>query len=180
MIEFIVKKGLLGSYTVAYDCPRCKSGLKSRLDDAGTSDTCPDCGTGFIVPGKEERDRIHHEQAVGAQRTLEAKELARKKRELECEEERKQQAAARAAEIQSQQPKTEPSPLVPLDDEAIHCPQCGSSQVTANKKGFGLGKAAVGGLLLGPVGLLGGMIGGGKIKITCLKCGHVFEPGQGK
>jgi ribosomal protein S27E len=60
----------------------------------------------------------------------------------------------------------------------IKCPKCSSTQLTANKKGFGLGNAAVGGLLLGPVGLLGGLIGGGKVKITCLNCGHEWKPGQ--
>jgi|ERR1043166_138666 tellurium resistance protein TerD len=63
-------------------------------------------------------------------------------------------------------------------DDPVRCPKCQSSQIAANKKGFGLGKAAVGGILLGPVGLLGGMIGGNKIAITCLKCGNVFEPGN--
>ena len=43
------------------------------------------------------------------------------------------------------------------------------------KKGFGLGKAAAGGLLLGPIGLLGGVIGSGKIIVTCLKCGHKWK-----
>jgi tellurium resistance protein TerD len=32
------------------------------------------------------------------------------------------------------------------------CPRCNSTQVTAGKKGFGLGKAAIGGILLGTVG----------------------------
>ena len=54
------------------------------------------------------------------------------------------------------------------------CPKCGSSSIQAMKKGFGLGKAAVGGLLLGPVGLLGGAIGSNKIKRVCLNCGHKF------
>lgn len=58
------------------------------------------------------------------------------------------------------------------------CPKCGSTNVTVHKKGFGLGKAAAGGLLLGPVGLLGGLVGSNKMKITCLKCGKVFNPGS--
>ena len=64
------------------------------------------------------------------------------------------------------------------EQERLSCPDCGSTQLTANKKGFGLGKAAVGGLLLGPLGLLGGAIGKNKIRITCLKCGHSWKPGE--
>lgn len=62
------------------------------------------------------------------------------------------------------------------EDAPMRCPRCGSSQLTANQKGFGTGKAAVGVLLAGPIGLLGGFIGSGKIKITCLKCGHEWMP----
>ncbi len=62
-----------------------------------------------------------------------------------------------------------------MEDE-IKCPRCGSKQLTANKKGFGLGKALVGGVLLGGIGLLGGFLGSGKVKITCLKCGYSWHP----
>lgn len=57
----------------------------------------------------------------------------------------------------------------------VCCPMCKSTQIVANKKGFGLGKAAAGGLLLGPIGLLGGVIGSEKIVVTCLKCGHKWK-----
>lgn len=67
-----------------------------------------------------------------------------------------------------------------MSNDEIKCPKCFSTQLTAGKKGFGLGKAAVGGLLLGPVGLLGGALGSNKVKITCLNCGHQFKPGQGR
>jgi pyruvate dehydrogenase complex dehydrogenase (E1) component len=68
-----------------------------------------------------------------------------------------------------------------LNAEApIRCPKCGSTQVAATKKGFGLGKAAVGAVLLGPAGLLGGLVGSGKVTVTCLKCGKTFDPGHGK
>ena len=62
------------------------------------------------------------------------------------------------------------------DDEPIRCPRCRSTQITANKKGFGVGKGIAGGILLGPVGLLGGFLGSGKVKITCLKCGYTWKP----
>lgn len=63
-------------------------------------------------------------------------------------------------------------------NDEIKCPKCASSQLSANASGFGLGKAAVGGALLGPVGLLGGFVGSKKVKITCLQCGHNWEAGK--
>jgi DNA-directed RNA polymerase subunit RPC12/RpoP len=61
--------------------------------------------------------------------------------------------------------------------QEIKCPKCGSTQLTANKKGFSGKKAVVGGLLTGGVGLLAGTIGSNKVKITCLSCGKEFTPG---
>jgi tellurium resistance protein TerD len=69
-------------------------------------------------------------------------------------------------------------PAQPSEPEQIKCPKCRSHQITANSKGFGLGKAVAGGLLAGPVGLLGGVIGSKTVVITCLSCGHKWEPGK--
>ncbi|MFJ5712983.1 TerD family protein [Neobacillus sp. NPDC093127] len=60
----------------------------------------------------------------------------------------------------------------------IICPRCHSSNVRTGKKGFGLGKAAIGGLILGPVGLLGGFIGQNQLKFTCNSCGSTWSPSQ--
>lgn len=65
------------------------------------------------------------------------------------------------------------------DEELIKCPKCGSTQLSAGNSGFGLGKAAAGGLLLGPIGLLGGFIGSNKVIVTCLNCGKQWKAGQG-
>lgn len=64
------------------------------------------------------------------------------------------------------------------EKDCINCPKCKSTQFTANKKGFSLGNAITGDLLVGPVRLLGGVIGSNDIVITCLKCGHKWKPGN--
>lgn len=54
------------------------------------------------------------------------------------------------------------------------CPSCGAklewNKVGEGKEGFSVGKAAVGGLLLGPIGLLGGALGKKKIVYYCRNC----------
>ena len=60
------------------------------------------------------------------------------------------------------------------------CPMCGESLrwklVDETKKGFSVGKAALGGIFLGPfVGLLTGATGKRKKTYCCGKCGFEHE-----
>lgn len=87
--------------------------------------------------------------------------------------------------FQSQQPSrspeptslSAPSPVVPSPPATTQpqCPKCKSFQTTYTKQGFGVGKAAVGAILTGGIGLLAGGIGKNNIVITCLKCGHQWK-----
>ena len=61
-------------------------------------------------------------------------------------------------------------------DGIVYCPKCYSTQITANKKGFSLGKAAAGSLI--PGGVLLGAVGKNKIEVTCLKCGNKWKAGK--
>ncbi len=63
-------------------------------------------------------------------------------------------------------------------EKEVKCPKCGSTQLSANKKGFSGKKAVAGGILTGGIGLLAGTIGSNKIIITCLSCGNQFAPGE--
>jgi S1-C subfamily serine protease len=79
-----VKRGLfgVGGHIVVYHCRNCAARLKSPLDEAGTTDTCPACGAQFIVPGADERDRLRDEKLAKkeAKRALaEAKRQAKEK-----------------------------------------------------------------------------------------------------
>ena len=49
-------------------------------------------------------------------------------------------------------------------DDSVRCPECGSTQVHAEKRGWSV---------------MAGLISSGKIVMTCLKCGHRFKPGEG-
>jgi uncharacterized paraquat-inducible protein A len=64
------------------------------------------------------------------------------------------------------------------NDNNVYCPKCSSTSITAQKKGFSLGKAAVGSAIVLPLGIATGMIGKNKIYLTCLNCGHRFKPGK--
>ena len=59
------------------------------------------------------------------------------------------------------------------------CPICsekaGWKRVDTSKKGFSVGKAAVGAVLLGPVGLVGGALGKKKVCYYCVKCNFQHE-----
>lgn len=59
------------------------------------------------------------------------------------------------------------------------CPMCGKStnwkKVDEGKKGFSVGKAAAGAIILGPIGLVGGALGKKKVCFCCGDCGFEHE-----
>ncbi|MDE6276437.1 MAG: hypothetical protein K2M75_07895 [Clostridia bacterium] len=59
------------------------------------------------------------------------------------------------------------------------CPICGEEpgwkRIDEQKKGFSAGKALAGGILLGPIGLVGGLFGKKKALYICTKCGFQHE-----
>ncbi len=77
-------------------------------------------------------------------------------------------------------PSEQPSyPSVPqYDSNVARCPKCGSTSITANKKGFSLAKGALGVAAVGAYGAIAAGHGKNKVIVTCLKCGHQWKPGK--
>lgn len=83
------------------------------------------------------------------------------------------------AAIQEQQLKTQKKMLAQEKKQyskMAKCPKCGSTSLSGNKKGFGIGKAIIGAALIAnPIGLVAGNIGAKKVYDTCMKCGKRFK-----
>lgn len=64
-------------------------------------------------------------------------------------------------------------------EHIAYCPKCKSTSLTAHKKGFGIGKAAIGiAATRGLFGAVAGNLGAKKVRVTCLNCGHQFWAGK--
>lgn len=107
-----------------------------------------------------------------------AKGLAEKGMEVSKElAEKSMDAAREKREEKKQEKQALKERIAQMDKEGIvYCPKCYSTQITANKKGFSLGKAAAGTLIAG--GVLLGAVGKNKIEVTCLKCGNKWKAGK--
>jgi len=85
-----------------------------------------------------------------------------------------------APPLQARQSNSSAVPSVHILTENANqpaCPKCRSTKTTFSKQGFGVGKAAIGAVLTGGIGLLAGGIGANKIRLTCLECGNTWSKG---
>lgn len=60
----------------------------------------------------------------------------------------------------------------------VYCPKCFSTSISANQKGFGFVRGALGANLGLDVGMIAGGIGSKKLYCTCLKCGYKWQAGK--
>ena len=66
------------------------------------------------------------------------------------------------------------------DGEApVRCPVCGSTRVSAVRRGYDPGCGCLGVLLFSWIGLLLGFLGADRVDMVCLRCGNKWEPGSG-
>lgn len=144
-------------------CTQC--GKENRADSA----FCGYCGnpfTSFVADRSEMGELTKTDMDLAYYKAnLQMQEQALQMQQQELEEARKQ------TEQQRQQLRLQRKQY----DEMMKCPRCGSTSLSGNKKGYGVGKGVVGAAIFGPLGLVAGNIGSGKVMVTCMKCGYKFR-----
>ena len=63
-------------------------------------------------------------------------------------------------------------------DDRVHCPVCGSTDISAVRRNYSPGCGCLGLLIFGWWGLLMGLLGAGKVDLVCHKCGAQWEAGK--
>jgi hypothetical protein len=132
-----IKRGLLGRYVIGYDCPHCSGRLKSPIDEAGRTETCPECGLQFVVPGKTECDRIRAEQELDALRREAQKQEVERQRQIKLAEK-----TAKAKQVAEQRSRIEtvlkhgqlPAPVDVNPNGTRRCPYCSEEILASAKK----------------------------------------------
>lgn len=144
-------------------CTKC--GKENRADSA----FCGYCGnpfTSFVADKPETGELTKTDMDLAYYKAnLQMQQQTLQMQQQELEEARKQTEQQRQ-QLQFQRKQY---------DEMMKCPRCGSTSLSGNKKGYGVGKGVVGAAIFGPLGLVAGNIGSGKVMVTCMKCGYKFR-----
>ena len=91
-MDFEVNRSITGKWQVHYECPQCGEALVNELEDAGQTDTCPNCEFGFVVPGQQVKQEVEREQ----RELLRQRQMADTRKQLQQEEMEATRAIERA------------------------------------------------------------------------------------
>lgn len=107
-------------------------------------------------------------------------------RKMTCEFHQREKENSYVTQTIREKPLTKKTRIAENKRNAVACcPKCGSTSLSAHKKGFGIGKAIVGvaatAATFGTAPLLGavaGNLGAKKVRVTCMNCGKQFWAGK--
>ncbi|HVT80648.1 MAG TPA: hypothetical protein VHM90_08320 [Phycisphaerae bacterium] len=103
-MDYEIKRHLVGKPTVSFNCQSCSDELQCPLDDAGTEQRCPRCGTPFITPGQKELDE-QRRQAQEEEENREHAEYEKRQKAFREQEERHRLKQREAAAAQPPEPE---------------------------------------------------------------------------
>lgn len=142
---------------------------KCGKENSADSKFCGYCGNPFVsfIAEKDENSKMTKEDMdlayYKASLQMQQQELLMREQELE---EARRQTAQQQEQLRLQQKQY---------DDMMKCPLCGSTSLSGNKKGYGVGKGVIGAAMFGPLGLMAGNMSAKKVIVTCMKCGFKFK-----
>ena len=142
---------------------------KCGKENSADSKFCGYCGNPFtsFIAEKNENSKMTKEDMdlayYKASLQMQQQELLMREQELE---EARRQTVQQQEQLRLQQKQY---------DDMMKCPRCGSTSLSGNKKGYGIGKGVIGAAIFGPLGLMAGNMGANKVIVTCMKCGYKFK-----
>lgn len=159
-------------------CTNCGTKLESvKCVICGLYSTgkyCSNCGSVMPIPVDNKMNEIYRDNTTS--------ESVQKSSKIEISEVAKDIGGAAKAifDFATAGQRQRTDKIRELDEQGVaYCPKCLSVSLSANKKGFGIGKAVVGTVITGGlIGLVAGNIGAKKVRVTCLKCGYQFWAGK--
>ena len=126
---------------------------------------------------KQIKERNKKEKRIKQAREYEKSRQCKEERKLAEDEKKKEMERLRNVG-RTVSPYEEPNYQPVQDDNVARCPKCGSTSLTANKKGFSATKGVIG-LAVSPLaGAVVGSTGKNKVIVTCLRCGHQWKAGK--
>lgn len=83
------------------------------------------------------------------------------------------------AQFRSDKKGLEKERITDLKKQGIpYCPKCHSTSLTTTNKKLSVGRALVGGALIGGTGVVLGGLTSKKVELLCMNCGYKFKPGK--
>lgn len=130
---------------------------------------------------EKERKRKEFEKIMASNPEVSTSISSKPQSRKETKEKEKLQRAAEMERLRNAGrtvPPSEQRSQQSNNSNVVKCPKCGSTSITANKKGFSLAKGAAGIVAVGALGVVAAGHGKNKVIATCLKCGHQWKPGK--
>jgi predicted Zn finger-like uncharacterized protein len=177
---------------IRFECPKCKTKISVKDEHAGKRGRCPECKSAIQVPDPDVFDDLVED--IESSASLEQSDTAIPPKSSEPnngsynltpEPIQMKDCPYCGEEIQSVAKKCKhcgewldhsgsnnrPVARAPSQGEPT-CPNCGCTQFQITKKGYSADTGCCMAILLGPLGLLCGLMGSKVTSSVCVKCGH--------
>ena len=165
-------------------CPNCGGGIEFPAHGVGELTLCPHCASEIVLICEGPFEASDDPQQVPVRKPEPSANLKPKLRRIQLPKPKPKLDQIPTSGLgkcrvcgKEVSPSAQTCPHCGEHAPAVvkRCPKCNSTRITASEgTHFGFGKAAAGALVLGPLGLLAGLLPTRSTFFKCLDCGEQF------